>query len=192
MDEWCDADIFNLIAEWQTKKCLQETTNMDYRNKVKTITAVEDIVEKLGRMTEQIKKKITNYVLNIAVGSLFYSFQRRPNKSGDDVQPGPSGVQVGRKRVQNFVNLNEHDSTFEDNVSSEDENPPCLYCNELYKASQEKWIQCQECRKWAHVKCGGVSYFSETFVCDICTWEFLFKIHFWMIKVIFIHLKIFF
>jgi hypothetical protein len=44
----------------------------------------------------------------------------------------------------------------------------CLYCCELFSASGGRWIECTACCRWAHVECAGVSYKTETFICDIC------------------------
>lgn len=32
-------------------------------------------------------------------------------------------------------------------------NPPHLYCNELDRVSEEKYIRCQKCQKSAHKMC---------------------------------------
>ena len=53
----------------------------------------------------------------------------------------------------------------------EDLNEACIFCNELYAQSKSKegWIQCSECRKWAHEACSNVDEDEDTFVCDFCT-----------------------
>ena len=44
-----------------------------------------------------------------------------------------------------------------DESSEEDDNTACIYCNELYSDSMggEGWIQCIQCRRWAHENCSG-------------------------------------
>jgi hypothetical protein len=42
----------------------------------------------------------------------------------------------------------------------------CLYCNDTF--SNEGWIQCQICSKWAHNSCAGVDRKCDKFVCEIC------------------------
>ncbi len=39
-----------------------------------------------------------------------------------------------------------------DESSEDDNNTACIYCNELYSDSKggEGWIQCIQCRRWAH------------------------------------------
>lgn len=51
--------------------------------------------------------------------------------------------------------------------SSEDEEWPCLVCGEPFANSKarEKWIQCQQCRNWAHEACTDGSPF---FTCPNC------------------------
>ncbi|KAJ8869867.1 hypothetical protein PR048_028876 [Dryococelus australis] len=41
---------------------------------------------------------------------------------------------------------------------SEDDDCPCLFCGELYKASMdgEGWIRCFVCHKWTHDACAGI------------------------------------
>ena len=48
---------------------------------------------------------------------------------------------------------------------------PCLVCSELWSKSQpgEKWIQCQNCKEWAHVACTGLRKGSRRYVCDFCS-----------------------
>lgn len=57
-------------------------------------------------------------------------------------------------------------------LSSEDEtdDTSCLYCNELFStsASHEGWIQCLECKNWAHELCSGAEKNEDYFVCEYC------------------------
>jgi len=47
-----------------------------------------------------------------------------------------------------------------------DESAECLYCNDSF--SDEGWIQCQICSKWAHNSCAGVDKKCDQFLCEIC------------------------
>lgn len=53
---------------------------------------------------------------------------------------------------------------------NDDEDCPCLYCNELYSLSRpgESWLQCMNCKLWAHCECAGLSKNSKIFICDVC------------------------
>ena len=50
--------------------------------------------------------------------------------------------------------------------ASADDTEECLYCNDSF--SNEGWIQCQICAKWAHNSCAGVGPKCDQFVCEIC------------------------
>lgn len=56
-----------------------------------------------------------------------------------------------------------------DNLDEEDS--PCIYCNELYSwsVSKELWFQCHICKKWAHAECAGVDRTAKMFICEICS-----------------------
>lgn len=61
----------------------------------------------------------------------------------------------------------------EDTSDEEDENCSecaCIYCNDLYSNSKDRegWIQCLECRGWAHESCSGAEELDNYFVCDYC------------------------
>lgn len=61
----------------------------------------------------------------------------------------------------------------EDTSDEEDENCSecaCIYCNDLYSNSKDRegWIQCLECRGWAHENCSGAEELDNYFVCDYC------------------------
>lgn len=55
-------------------------------------------------------------------------------------------------------------------VESEVDDEECLYCGEFYSVSNEGWIACQKCLKWAHNKCAGVDSEDdeEILICEFC------------------------
>ena len=57
-------------------------------------------------------------------------------------------------------------------ADAEKDDPPCLYCGELYSESRKElrhWIRCEgSCEKWAHALCAGTSAQDKHFVCEIC------------------------
>ncbi|PSN40065.1 hypothetical protein C0J52_22383 [Blattella germanica] len=61
-------------------------------------------------------------------------------------------TQGGRKNKQN----------------TNDEETFCIYCSEQYGLTQEEWIMCKECKKWAHEQCTDVENLFEQFICDMC------------------------
>lgn len=54
--------------------------------------------------------------------------------------------------------------------SDEESNPECVYCvgNFLDSKSNEGWIRCQSCRKWAHELCAGATEEDDQFLCTYC------------------------
>lgn len=46
----------------------------------------------------------------------------------------------------------------------------CLYCNEFYSKSNEGWVACSVCGKWAHNSCAGVDSEDDEaiLVCELC------------------------
>ena len=56
-------------------------------------------------------------------------------------------------------------------VNIQDDNDPnCVYCDEKFSASRarEVWVMCQECSRWAHTECAGISTTDANFTCDLC------------------------
>jgi len=57
-------------------------------------------------------------------------------------------------------------------ADAEKDDPPCLYCGELFIESRKelrRWIRCEgRCEKWAHALCSGTSTKDKHFVCEIC------------------------
>ncbi|KAI4455663.1 zinc finger fyve/phd-type [Holotrichia oblita] len=68
-------------------------------------------------------------------------------------------------RKKEPVNVSSSDS------EEEDSDTICIYCTSKYRHSKagEGWIQCQNCKGWAHDACGGVSEHDEEFICLLCS-----------------------
>ncbi|KAB0805179.1 hypothetical protein PPYR_02149 [Photinus pyralis] len=63
------------------------------------------------------------------------------------------------KAVKGFEVTDTRQTYCEDSSESEDDiNPECIYCVRKFMSSKssEEWIQCQECGRWVHEKCGCV------------------------------------
>jgi hypothetical protein len=61
----------------------------------------------------------------------------------------------------------------EENVNSDSEDEgewPCLVCCEPFSnsVSKEKWIQCIECNKWAHIACTALEKEQTLYICQNC------------------------
>ena len=50
-----------------------------------------------------------------------------------------------------------------------DDEAACLFCDGHFKNSRrgEQWIQCQECRLWAHLDCTDAE--KDHYICDFCS-----------------------
>lgn len=66
---------------------------------------------------------------------------------------------------------NEQAEDFEVGEHLDEEDSPCIYCNELYSwsLSRELWFQCHACKKWAHAECAGADRKTKMFTCEICS-----------------------
>lgn len=55
-------------------------------------------------------------------------------------------------------------------LSDENDDECCLYCGEPYSTSNEGWVQCRVCDKWAHCSCAGEDDSDKVLyhICDIC------------------------
>lgn len=55
-------------------------------------------------------------------------------------------------------------------TSDTENDAACLYCGGLWSESNERWIECESCRNWAHISCAHVSSDEEDpdFICNKC------------------------
>lgn len=74
--------------------------------------------------------------------------------------------QKPKSRSQKSKRINHDDDGTTD--SEKEESAFCLYCTDSFKNSLpgEGWIQCTDCKMWAHIKCAGDV--NEFFVCPNC------------------------
>lgn len=61
----------------------------------------------------------------------------------------------------------EYDSSNgEEKKDSEEDNSTCVACGKEYRLSNEEFVQCRLCAKWAHESCGIVGHLN--FFCQKC------------------------
>lgn len=118
--------------------------------KMKRKTAIlTDTPEKLLIEAQNLKKKVPmkyslDQVQNVKEKSLQSKTQKKKNRNISKKKSAPK------------------DDTFSD---SSDEETLCLVCFGPYSKSTEDWLQCRECKKWAHLNCSNKSPF---YVCINC------------------------
>lgn len=78
---------------------------------------------------------------------------------------------MNKKCLMEDENEDEQAEGFDVGDDLDEEDSPCIYCNELYSwsLSKELWFQCEICKKWAHAECAGVDRKTKMFKCEICT-----------------------
>lgn len=74
-----------------------------------------------------------------------------------------------RKEIKGLKNMKKKMMPESDSDEDEDE-AACLYCGDFYSTSNEGWVACQVCFKWAHNSCAGIDSEDdeETLVCENC------------------------
>lgn len=81
-------------------------------------------------------------------------------------------LRKSKRSCESLTLIEDEDSEEEDPYceSDNEEDCPCLYCNDLFSRSKSKelWLQCQLCQKWAHGECAGVPRKTKVYVCELC------------------------
>lgn len=107
------------------------------------------------------KRKASKKVVEKKAGSSKQKKNRTKNGSKNASARPSKGKAPAPKKLKPKRN---HSSDVEGD-SEDDASWPCLICGETFSRSREKWVQCQECKLWAHEDCtDGGAYF----VCPNC------------------------
>lgn len=79
-------------------------------------------------------------------------------------------ARAAKRKVKVVEETSDEENTQVNLEECDDEDIPCLYCNELYSwsKSREFWLKCQACGKWAHGECAGKTPKTKNFVCELC------------------------
>lgn len=80
----------------------------------------------------------------------------------------PKVIEKGQKIIKK-KQINREPMT-SDEEDSEGNDEACLFCNGLYAESKSKegWIQCLQCKRWAHEACSNADEEDQSFICDFC------------------------
>lgn len=74
-----------------------------------------------------------------------------------------------RKPIKSTMNKNKKKKVKLSTNNDDDIYTECLYCGHTYAESNEGWICCQICEKWAHLSCSGKDdEGNTTFTCENC------------------------
>ncbi|XP_069357537.1 uncharacterized protein [Maniola hyperantus] len=82
---------------------------------------------------------------------------------------------ISKKRTRNVTKALNFSSSSDEDFSSlqtytsaiaDEEDCPCIYCNDLFSRSKPKevWLQCLNCKKWAHASCADVPKKTKTYL----------------------------
>ncbi|KAL4721313.1 hypothetical protein ACJJTC_018582 [Scirpophaga incertulas] len=96
------------------------------------------------------------------------------HEESDDVGAGPSFKRSTRGRKQTKRVIFDDDEDLDDpyaNKDCEEDDPACIYCNELFSQSRPKehWVKCQLCSNWCHTLCAGIPARKKQFICELCS-----------------------
>lgn len=147
------------------------TTNNRGRKRRKTAILTDTPEKRALEDEERIRNEKNRNKIEKASGSnqsMKSNVKKRPevrklvNDSSDEESLMKKIKNKSRKRVYKKVADSES--------SSEDDNTACLVCDELYDENNvtEDWLQCTQCKRWAHGKCAKDNPF---YVCLNCLSE---------------------
>lgn len=71
--------------------------------------------------------------------------------------------ELAKKKLKNM-------ESEEDCNDDDDDDVACIFCNGLFSHSKakEKWIRCNDCKKWAHCACADVGPGVKKYTCELC------------------------
>ncbi|KAJ0178473.1 hypothetical protein K1T71_006296 [Dendrolimus kikuchii] len=75
-----------------------------------------------------------------------------------------------RKVTKSLFEDNSEEELFSNNSQDEEEDCPCIYCNDLFSRSKpgENWLRCLNCSHWAHASCADIPKSTKSFICELC------------------------
>ncbi|KAJ8881262.1 hypothetical protein PR048_017738 [Dryococelus australis] len=97
--------------------------------------------------------------------------KKEQGTSGTEVTNQPRNIKTEKEKISTEKRKRMIEVTKISLKSSEDDDYPCTFCGELYKASMDRkgWSRCYVCHKWAHDACAGIEEDDyDNFQCDFC------------------------
>lgn len=92
---------------------------------------------------------MTDSPINAALEDEAHERENRKQRAGTII-----GKLAGNKKKGKNKLRNKHKDNKSESDESEQEDEVCLVCLAPYsETKRENWIQCTECKRWAHVQC---------------------------------------
>lgn len=95
-----------------------------------------------------------------------------PNMTDIKSKNKPKDPSQKRRRAvtRKLNNEDSEEEIFPANTLDDEEDCPCIYCNDLYSRSKprENWLRCLSCSHWAHASCADVPSRTKRFICELC------------------------
>ncbi|XP_060801031.1 uncharacterized protein LOC132901895 [Amyelois transitella] len=170
----------------------QVFTSSPFMNDIKSTIQQKKEKENLKSLKQQKKVKRVIFEdddVNYKPASKKLRSKRGPKRTKPDLDddenlekipnmdPGPSSKKYrstrSRKQTQPVI-LNDDDvldDPYAHKDAEEEEDPACIYCNEMFSQSRPKehWVKCQLCSNWCHTLCAGIPARKKHFVCELCS-----------------------
>ena len=141
------------------------------RNQNATSVAITT-VSPIPKVTEQTPRKShrrgKTCIITLSPYKQELEQRQKAKSSKDQPQPSTNGITPVSKQKSAKTPRHRPESKSASKAMSKQDNTACLYCCEQFVNCRkgEKWIECGQCKGWAHEGC--TDYEGGTFTCDIC------------------------
>jgi hypothetical protein len=118
-----------------------------------------ELMDSIGKKLNKDSKKDKNQPA--AKKSLFSKSKENAKKTKN------VGHQNQKRKI---IKQKEKEEDGDSNTEDEEEDANCLYCGYLYSQSDEGWVACIKCHKWAHCSCAGEEDDDDevNHICELC------------------------
>jgi hypothetical protein len=152
----------------QAERKIQQTTD---KRKGRTVI-LTDSPYKNELESALMKKKVEDEEKKRKAKQMKIKVEKKTNKKEQKTMPNKRQLFADEETQKKEVKRSKKEKVLDWNESSDEEgdNAACVYCNALYTDSKgdEGWIQCTQCRGWAHDSCSGVDEEEDDFTCELC------------------------
>jgi len=98
---------------------------------------------------------------------LFKELEMKNKANKEQKQKRKGDENTGSRNNKKKAKMNTEPDSSDDDA---EEDAECLYCGYFYSKSNEGWVSCVHCKKWAHNSCAGVDSEDDEsiLVCEFC------------------------